>query len=608
MPKTPVTGGRRGLAGRGVAQPKPHRKPMHTKTLVLLSILGAAWALAPGVALCDVPVKTSEAAAPETNADAFAEYTVGVFLLESGSAQAAIPHLVAAWERSSHDETIGSKLADAYFETGDMANCEKIVDALLAQREDNHVALLLKAKIAYLTSRKDEARGYLEKLEAAGGSSFEVQRILAAVYTELGMTDKALAAYAAAVKMEPEHPLVQYQYGTLLRESGRAAEAEEALSQALRVKPDFSEAAIELAEIIVERGGHAEAESVLVRSLAADPENDRALEIVTDLYIDQGQPDKAIRLLEQQNRRSPLSNEGLLLLGRLYYEVKDYEEALNIFEGMFEAGNATPDLARVLGEISSRAGKTDKALRYYREAIRLGPGDFRNHLALFFSASSTFTPEESQRVRVSAEESARCLTEAARVVPSSDFDGLYLVGISMQSVDSLETALEFLSRASEIRAGDERVILNLASVLEKLKRYEEAERHVATLHALQPDDPTTCNFYGYLLALMGKDLDRAEELIGKALASEPQNGYYMDSLGWVFFMRGDYPRAIEELEKAAAVTRDDPVILEHLGDAYRAVERYREALDAYEKSKDLEKKNGDIERKIDETKKKRRGK
>ena len=581
---------------------------MHTKTLVLLSILGAAWALAPGAALPDVPVKTSEAAAPETNADAFAEYTVGVFLLESGSAQAAIPHLVAAWERSSHDETIGSKLADAYFETGDMANCEKIVDALLAQREDNHVALLLKAKIAYLTSRKDEARGYLEKLEAAGGSSFEVQRILAAVYTELGMTDKALAAYAAAVKMEPEHPLVQYQYGTLLRESGRAAEAEEALSQALRVKPDFSEAAIELAEIIVERGGHAEAESVLVRSLAADPENDRALEIVTDLYIDQGQPEKAIRLLEQQNRRSPLSNEGLLLLGRLYYEVKDYEEALNIFEGMFEAGNATPDLARVLGEISSRAGKTDKALRYYREAIRLGPGDFRNHLALFFSASSTFTPEESQRVRVSAEESARCLTEAARVVPSSDFDGLYLVGISMQSVDSLETALEFLSRASEIRAGDERVILNLASVLEKLKRYEEAERHVATLHALQPDDPTTCNFYGYLLALMGKDLDRAEELIGKALASEPQNGYYMDSLGWVFFMRGDYPRAIEELEKAAAVTRDDPVILEHLGDAYRAVERYREALDAYEKSKDLEKKNGDIERKIDETKKKRRGK
>ncbi len=100
------------------------------------------------------------------------------------------------------------------------------------------------------------------------------------------------------------------------------------------------------------------------------------------------------------------------------------------------------------------------------------------------------------------------------------------------------------------------MVLNLASVLEKLKRYEEAERHIASLHERQPDDPTTCNFYGYLLALMGKDLDNAEELVRKALEGEPQNGYYTDSLGWVFFMRGDYPRAIEELEKAAADCRE----------------------------------------------------
>jgi tetratricopeptide (TPR) repeat protein len=579
---------------------------MTFKTLVVLLLLGGA--VVPRTASADVPAKASDAAGPETNADAFAEYTVGVFLLESGSAQAAIPHLAAAWEKSSRDETMGNKLAEAYFETGDMAGCEKVADALLAQREDNHEALLLKAKIAYLTGRKDQARGHLEKLEATGGSSFEVQRILAAVYTELGMTDKALAAYAAAVEKEPEHPLVQYQYGTLLRESGRPAEAESALSEAVRLKPDFSEAVVGLAEIIVERGGHAEAESVLVRALDADPSNYRALEIVTGLYIDQGEAEKAIRLLEEQNRRSPLSNEGLLLLGRLYYEVNDYDEALGIFESMFEAGNATPDLARVLGEISSRAGKPDKALRYYREAIELGPGDFRNHLALFFSASPTFTPEESQRVRISAEETAKCLTEAARAVSSSDFDGLYLVGISFQSADSLETALELLSRAAEIRPNDERVVLNLASVLEKMKRYEDAERHIAALHALQPDDATTCNFYGYLLALMGKDLDHAEELVRKALSGEPQNGYYTDSLGWVFFMKGDYSRAIEELEKAAALTHNDPVILEHLGDAYAAVGRYREALDAYEKSKDIQKTDGDIGRKIDETKKKYRGK
>ena len=103
---------------------------------------------------------------------------------------------------------------------------------------------------------------------------------------------------------------------------------------------------------------------------------------------------------------------------------------------------------------------------------------------------------------------------------------------------------------------------------------------------------------------MGKDLDKAEDLIRKALEGEPQNGYYIDSLGWVFYAKGEYGRAVEELERAAAIVGNDPVILEHLGDAYTAVGRYREALDSYEKSKSIEDGREEIERKIDATRQK----
>ena len=61
-------------------------------------------------AFAGVPRSGPDAAAPEDNAQAFADYTVGVFLLERGSAQAAIPHLESAWEKSSHDETMGIRL------------------------------------------------------------------------------------------------------------------------------------------------------------------------------------------------------------------------------------------------------------------------------------------------------------------------------------------------------------------------------------------------------------------------------------------------------------------------------------------------------------------
>jgi len=74
-------------------------------------------------------------------------------------------------------------------------------------------------------------------------------------------------------------------------------------------------------------------------------------------------------------------------------------------------------------------------------------------------------------------------------------------------------------------------------------------------------------------------------LIMRALKVAPNDGFYIDSLGWVYYQKGDYPRAVEQLERAVELTVDDPTIIEHLGDAYekagridRAAARYRESL------------------------------
>jgi tetratricopeptide (TPR) repeat protein len=577
---------------------------MKTNVLIVLAILTAGVIGGPscGVALGGVPRGGSEAATGEGNAQAFADYTVGVFLLEGGSAPAAIPYLESAWENSSHDETIGAKLAEAYFSVRDLSRCETIADELLSRDQSQTGALLLKAKIAYSRSHKEEALTYLERIESAEEPSFDIQRILAAVYTELGMNDKAMAAYKRALTIDPTHSLVQYGYGALLRDAGRLDEAEQAFRRAVDLKPGFADAALGLAAIVRDRGNYAEAESVLVVALDADPSNYDVVDALTKMYIDKEELEKAIRVLESEKRQSALPNEGLLLLGRLYYEVKDYDEALGIFEVMFDSGDATADLARVLGEISSKAGKKDKAAKYYRDAVRLAPEDYRNYLALFIGSSATFTPEDSERVDLSPAEALRALTDAARLAPASDVEALYLIGVSYQSIDSLQAAREYLGRAAEIRPEDAHIVLSLANVLEKMKRYEDAERYLAVLHEKQPDDATTCNFYGYLLSLMGKELDKAEQLVRKALESEPDNGFYIDSLGWVFFMRGEYGRAVEELEKATKIVKDDPVILEHLGDAYKAAKRYRDAVTAYERSKSLRKDGGtnDLVRKIDE--------
>jgi tetratricopeptide (TPR) repeat protein len=530
---------------------------------------------------------------------AASEYTIGVYLLENGDATGAIPHLESAWFKSSHDKTIGERLAEAYSIVGELEKCEQVLDRLIASDGTHYSSLLLKAKIQYWRDDRKAAVQILEQMSTAGGRTFEVHRLLGRIYVELGRGEDALRAYGEALRLDPDYPVIQYRYGVLLKEFDRRSEAEESFSTAIRLEPRFIEAYLELAELKMEDGRHDEAEALLTKALARESESTEALVLLSELYADRGDLDKAIRLLEDRSKKAELGREAMILLGRLCYEAGDYDEALDIFGAMFDPEQDSAELARILGEIALRAGKPKKALEYYRQAIAIAPGDYRSYMALFFASSPVFSVDDSPHIDLKDGDIMQLLASAAETVEEQDFDGNYVIGISYQSVDSLEIALKFLQRSRDLKPTDERLLINLASVLEKLNRYEEAESHLVKLHELKPEDPTVCNFYGYLLALMGKDLKRAEVLVRTALKNDPNNGYYIDSLAWVYYMRGEYNRAAAELEKASGIVENDPVILEHLGDTYQSLRRYEDAIAAYEKSIELHDDKSKILKKID---------
>jgi Flp pilus assembly protein TadD len=98
---------------------------------------------------------------------------------------------------------------------------------------------------------------------------------------------------------------------------------------------------------------------------------------------------------------------------------------------------------------------------------------------------------------------------------------------------------------------------------------------------LNPQNAPALNYLGYTWAEMGVQLDEAEKLIVRALKIEPNDGFFIDSLGWVYFQRGEYAKAVEQLERAVELTVDDPVIIEHLGDAYEKIGRTEQALQRY---------------------------
>jgi Flp pilus assembly protein TadD len=118
--------------------------------------------------------------------------------------------------------------------------------------------------------------------------------------------------------------------------------------------------------------------------------------------------------------------------------------------------------------------------------------------------------------------------------------------------------------------------------------YDENKQRSASIEEmrktieLNPKNAQALNYLGYTYAEDGNHLDEAERLVKRALAIEPEDGFYIDSLGWVYYRKGEYGKAAEQLEKAVNLTGDDPTITEHLGDAYAKLGRAEQAGQQYE--------------------------
>src|SRR5262249_21610197 len=81
----------------------------------------------------------------------------------------------------------------------------------------------------------------------------------------------------------------------------------------------------------------------------------------------------------------------------------------------------------------------------------------------------------------------------------------------------------------------------LSTIYVDLGDFAKGEAELSTLLQKDPDDAGVNNDLGYLYADRGINLEKAEEMIRKAIANSEEEqtpSAYLDSLGWVLFKRG----------------------------------------------------------------------
>ena len=123
--------------------------------------------------------------------------------------------------------------------------------------------------------------------------------------------------------------------------------------------------------------------------------------------------------------------------------------------------------------------------------------------------------------------------------------------------DAYLTALSLGYKANDIDR-------SLAITYERLNQDNLAERHFFNALDINPNDPYALNYLGYWWADEGRNLDKAIQLIERAVRLQPDSGFFVDSLGWVHFKLGNIDLAVAFLEKANLLEPVDPVIADHL--------------------------------------------
>lgn len=123
---------------------------------------------------------------------------------------------------------------------------------------------------------------------------------------------------------------------------------------------------------------------------------------------------------------------------------------------------------------------------------------------------------------------------------------------------------------------------------ERTKQWPKAEADFLQALELEPEQPFVLNYLGYSWVDMGMRLAEARDMLDRAVAARPDDGFIVDSMGWVHYRLGEYPQAVESLERAVELEPGDPVINDHLGDAYWRVGRQREARYQWQRALTLE--------------------
>ena len=469
-----------------------------------------------------------------------------------------------------------------------------------------------------------KAEAQFKAARTIDGNSEDAVLKMAGLYSEEGQNQRALEALTA-IPADDRSARIDFALGALYDQMHRPREAAAAYKAALDEDGDNPDGQRALAASLLASGQPDEALKVYQQLAATDPNDLSAQVKIAVIQSGQGHTSDALATIKKA-RALPGAADSLELSyteATVYEAMGKYEQAATILQSVLTSTARTDgkytDEARSnratfldrLALVQKEEGKTAEAVATYKQIVALG-GDYRvlgyqgevnvytdahqwkDTLAVAAEAAKALPDNRGVQMLYAFQLAVNGQGDRALELANKQLDGSandVETNVSISSIDlelhRTPAALAALDKAeANATTSDQRqsIMLRRAAVLDRDKQYAAAEAQYRKVLALDPNNAEVLNDFGFMLADQNDRVPEALKMIQQAVTAEPNNGAYLDSLGWAYFRLGQYALAETNLQKAIEKTPSDASIHDHLGQVYEKTGRLKLAVSQWERS------------------------
>ncbi len=565
------------------------RLPIASLLLLLLAGFGVA---SPCAAAERPRLPDPGALAAAARENALQHYLQGIYLEGTGDLEGAMREISRAFAFDPGAPDLALKLSDLALQSGDgQAGLDFARRALALGEKTARPHFLAGAALAG-TGRPQDARVEFERAAAMDSTDIQTLQALGRLEEELDDLTAARGTYERAFRLDPEDDEIAYRLGMIEARLEHWGAADTLLAQVAESNPLLPALGVTRAFIAERQGRIAEAARGYEAHLKLFP-NDRATRrrLVQD-YVRLEDWPSATREGRAAFDQEPRDFDAGRVLTSLYLTQKQNVQAIETVRAMRKNQPGQVESGAFAVAVLLHVGREVEARAEADALTRERPRDARAWIVAAESWASKdkegrYAPEADQRYARAEEtmaDSVGARSELAR---------------SFSRTQRFDRAEKVLDGALEKEPKNARLWLELAFARERRKDVPGAEKAARRCLELEPGNGQALNFLGYLYADYKVKVDQAVPLIERALAADPDNPYYIDSLGWAYFRLGRLEDARGQLERAVALGGEEAEVLEHLGDVYLALARPGDAKSQYQKALQLDPTKASLTRKLE---------